>query len=113
MLRYRQSSDMETGGRVSLSCFTAPVFILSEFCRHLDKMADRYSQDCIVVKMRCRGWICSHPHSDTAPVLPGHTGLSLNSLPTKAQATGSRAAGMKPDFQGSFKVVEGLGSHFY
>jgi hypothetical protein len=35
----RQFSDMEMAGRVSINCFRVLVFIISEFCRHLVKMA--------------------------------------------------------------------------
>jgi hypothetical protein len=70
MLRYRQSSDMEMGGRVRLNCFRASIFIISEFCRHLVKMADSNSRNGIVVKMRPRCWICSHPSLDSVLFMP-------------------------------------------
>jgi hypothetical protein len=53
-LRYRQSADMETGGRVCFSCFRASVFIISEVCRHLVKMAITFSRYCTVANLRPR-----------------------------------------------------------
>jgi hypothetical protein len=54
MLRYRQSSDMETGGRVGFSCFRVSVFIISEVWRHLVKMAISFSRYCTGINLRPR-----------------------------------------------------------
>lgn len=56
-MRYRQSSDIEVGGRVRFSSFRTPS-PMPVYCRHLVVMAGRQSWGCAVA--RTRSWAQIH-----------------------------------------------------